>query len=142
MARQAKARAQQRLGRRRPEHHEGAGPDEAKLRVEPRFARVDLAALRALMDAPLAAFLELEVLDDVGDVDVAALDPDGLEGSVELATGRSHERTALAVLAIPGYLPDEHDARPAPPLAKYGLRGVAVQVAPAAPGRRLAQALE
>jgi hypothetical protein len=55
-----------------------------------------------LVDAPLRALLELEVLDDVGDVDVGALDADVLERLLELSSGRADEHLAGPVLAVAG----------------------------------------
>ena len=83
--------AEQRLGRRGAEQEQRGRLDDVELGPQPRHAGVDLALARLLMDAALAALLELEVLDDVGDVDVGACDPDGLEGLVELAARGSDE---------------------------------------------------
>src|SRR5690349_24260424 len=103
MLREPEARPEQRLGGGGPERRDAVRADQLDLGVQPWHARVDLALARRLVDAPLAALLELEVLDDVGDVDVAAVDPGRLERAVELAARGADERVALAVLTVPGH---------------------------------------
>src|SRR6476619_28597 len=120
---------EQRLRRRRAERDDRRRADEPDLRVEPRRARVDLALARRLVDPVLAALPELEVLDRVGDVEVAAVDPGRLEGAVELAAGGADERMPLAILAVAGHLADEHDPRLRRPLAEHGLGRALPQVA-------------
>src|SRR5262245_3876067 len=75
--------AEQRAGRRRSEADQEAWTDEAQLFVDPRLAGVDLGDGRRLVDAPLAAAFEAEVLDRVGQVDVLAIDADLVEDRVE-----------------------------------------------------------
>ena len=88
------ARAEQRLRRGRAEADDHARLDQRDLGVEPRPAGGDLAGVRLLVDAPLAARLPLEVLDDVGDVDRCAVDAGVLERAVEQLAGRADERMA------------------------------------------------
>src|SRR4051795_9646992 len=64
------------------------------------MARVDVKALRRLVDAPLSALLEVEVLDRVRDIDVLAVDAGSLEPLVQLAPGRADERTPLAIFVV------------------------------------------
>src|SRR5215813_12218531 len=54
------------------EAHEHVRFDQSQLRFEPRAAGVELRGPRRLVDAALAALLELEVLDRVGDVELLA----------------------------------------------------------------------
>jgi len=49
--------------------------DELQFLVQPPSIMFDLASRRFLMNAALAALLELEVLDGVGDVDAAPIEP-------------------------------------------------------------------
>ena len=58
--------------RRGAEQHEHRRAARPRARREPGPAGVDLAPAWLLVDAPLAALLELEVLDRVGDVDARA----------------------------------------------------------------------
>jgi hypothetical protein len=94
------------------------------------------------VDAALAALLELEVLDDVGDVDVGARDAYTLERLVELAARRPDEDPAGAVLAIARHLPHHRHRRLLHALAEDRLRGRPVEVAAAALRGGLAQRLQ
>src|SRR5947209_1839399 len=132
-------RAEERLARRGPQQDERTRVDDVELGAQPRHAGLDLRAVGRLVDAPLAALVELEVLDDVGDVDVAAVDPDLLERPVELAPGRADEGVPLAVLAIPRHLADQRQSRLLAALAEDRLRRGSIEMADAAALGRLAQ---
>ena len=75
----------------------------------------------------VAPRLPLEVLDGVRHVDVVAIDPGGLEGTVEDASGRADERTALPVLLVSRLLAHQHDVRRGASLAEHRLGRVPVQ---------------
>ena len=63
-----------------------------------------------LVNAALAALLELEVLDDIGDVELRrARSPWPQAPAQACAPGRPDERPPLAVLAVARHLADEHD---------------------------------
>ena len=94
------------------------------------------------MQPPLAALLELEVLHDVRQVDLVAVDADLLERAVELASRRAHERPAGAILAVTRLLADEHHPRAFESLPEDRLGRVAPEVTALALGRRLAQRVE
>src|SRR5207244_8109759 len=83
--------ADERLGRRRAQADDRARLDELNLSIEPRPARRNLAGVRFLVNASLAARLPLEVLDDVGDEDRGAIDAGVLERAIEQLAGRSDE---------------------------------------------------
>src|SRR3954452_17486217 len=85
------------------------------------MARVDVKALRRLVDAPLSALLEVEVLDRVRDIDVFAVDAGSLERLVQLAPGRAHEWAPLAIFAVARHLAYEHHAGLLQPLAEDSL---------------------
>jgi hypothetical protein len=142
LPREAKRAAHHGLGGGRPKQDDRVRAHELELLAQPRLAGLDLETLRRLVDAPAAALLELEVLDHVGDVDLGAYDADRLERAVELATGRSHEGPALAVLLVTGLLADHHHLGVPLPLAEHGLARAAPEVAAAAAGGRLAQCFE
>ena len=89
-----------------------------------------------LVDAPLAALLELEVLHDVRDVDAGTVEVGVVQRLVELAPRRAHERVALPVLAVAGLLADEHDPRLPRALAEHRLRRRRMEVAAAAVAAR------
>jgi hypothetical protein len=94
------------------------------------------------MNAPVAALLELEVLDDVGQIGLVARDAGGLEAAVELLAGRSDEGPAGPVLLVSRLLAHEHDSRALEAFAEDGLRGRAPEVAAATAGGRRTQRLE
>jgi hypothetical protein len=57
------------------------------------------------MQAALAARLELEVLDRIGDVASRALEPSLLETDVEQASGRADKGVACNILLVAGCSP-------------------------------------
>src|SRR5262249_10096334 len=95
---------------------------QLELGVEPRLARGDLVAGRLVVDAPLAAPGELEVLHRVGHEDVAASDAGGDERVVEHAARRPDERMADAILEIARHFTYEQRARVARPFTEHDLR--------------------
>jgi hypothetical protein len=129
---QAERAAEQGLRGGGAEQHERLRLHDLQLLVEPGAARLDLEALGRLVDAPSAAFLELEVLDDVREIRVPAFYARRHERTVELPAGGAHERPAGAVLSVARLLADQHEARALQSLAEDGLRGVSPQVAAAA----------
>jgi hypothetical protein len=132
-------RAEQGLGGGRAEAHENLRRDHGELGVQPRPAGVDVDSVRALVDAPPAAKLVVEMLDHVGDEHLGTLDPSPLETLVQHAPGRPDEGVALDVLAVAGLLADQHQAGVTGALAEDRLRGPLPQLAGAAPLDRLAQ---
>ena len=66
--------AEERLRRGGAQADEDAGLHDCELGLEPREAGGDLGPVRLLVDPPLALALPLEVLDDVRDVGVRAVD--------------------------------------------------------------------
>ena len=63
------------------------------------------------MDPALAALLELEMLDRIGDVGLGAVDPGLLQRLVEDLPRRADERVAGQILLIAGLFADEHHRR-------------------------------
>ena len=78
------------------------------------------------MDSALAALLELEVLDRVGDVELLALATRFGPRLVKHLAGRTDEWRALPIFLIPRLFSDEHDPRGGRASAEDGLRGVAI----------------
>ena len=91
------------------------------------------------MQPALAARLEFEMLDRVGDKNGRAFEPRFHNRAVEHATGRSDERPAGKVFVIAGLLADKHDFRSRRSLAGNHLGGIPVERAARAPGFRLTQ---
>ena len=142
LARDAEVAAEQRLGRGRAETDEHARLQHRDLGIQPRPAGGDLAPVRLLMDSALALGLPLEVLDDIGDVDLRAVDLDLLERPVEQLSRGPDERTPFEVLAVAGLLADEDDVRVRGSLAENGLRAGLPERSGLASRGRLAQLLQ
>src|SRR5438270_7526618 len=142
LARHTERRAEQGLGGGGAQDDQRLRSDRPQLLVEPRAAGLDLEALGSLVQPPSSAFLELEVLDHVRHVGVAAIDADLVERTRQLAAGGTDERPSLPVLLVAGLLADEHQSRALRALAEDGLAGVSPEVTAAAVGGGLPQALE
>ena len=68
--------------------------DRRQLRLEPWTAGGDLVRARRLVDPPLAALLELEVLHRVRDVEALAIEANVGQRAVQHLAGRADERRA------------------------------------------------
>src|SRR4051812_8948287 len=124
--------------RRRAERHGELRLDQVELLVEPPAARFDLVVVRLLVDAALAARLELEVLHGIRDIDARAIDAGFGKRAVEHLPGRTHEWLAGQVLLIARLFADEHERCVRWSFAEDGLRRVAVEGASLALLRLLA----
>ena len=89
---------------RRSQRDVRGGPHNRALVVEPPSAALDFIGVRPLVQPPLAALFELEVLDRMGDEDVAAPDAGVVQRPVENAAGRPDEGLAGEVLLVAGLL--------------------------------------
>jgi hypothetical protein len=114
------------------ERHDDGGLRPRKLRFEPRMACGDVPLQRRLVDAPLAARLEKEMLDGVRHVDAVGCDARFVEQRAQQSAGRPDERPALLILLVAGLLADEHQARVGRPFTGDALRRVLPQLAAAA----------
>src|SRR3954454_7870567 len=112
---------EQRLRRGRTEADDRARLDQRDLTVEPWPARGDLAGVRFLVDAPLAARLPLEVFDDVRDVDRGAIDAGVLERAIEQLPRWTDEGMAGKVLRVTRLLAHEHQPSFGRALSEYSL---------------------
>ena len=92
------------------------------------------------MNAPLAARLPLEVLDDVGDVDARSVDARVGERAIEEFAGRSDERMTCEIFVVAGLLADEHQLSPRPAFTENGLRPALPEIACVTLARGLANA--
>src|SRR5215207_7267745 len=105
----AKARPENGLRGRRPKEHQYVRLDDLQLGSQPRSAGPNLADSWLLVKARLAARLEAEVFDGVGDVRCPPLDACLGERTVEEFTRRADEGPALAIFRIPRLLTNEDD---------------------------------
>ena len=105
-----------------------------ELRFEPGTAGSNLQHVGFLMDAELASWLPLEVLDSVGYVYPGAVDAGFFKALVEELAGGTDEGAALLVFVVTGLLADHHDgdlrlySGSVLDLAENGLGGVTVQI--------------
>src|SRR5262245_5580088 len=102
-------------------------PDDVHLAFEPLATGADFELHWFLVDASLAAQLELEVLDRVRHVRGGAIDPGFGERAIQQQARRTDERLTFAVLPISGLLSDQDDARAGGAGAEHRLRGVLPQ---------------
>ena len=118
--------AEQRLCRGRAERNDESGFSARDLGFEPRKTGGDFHRAGLAVDPPCAARHPFEMLDGIGDVGLAAVDPGLDETAVEQLAGGADKRMAGEVLGVARLLADKHDARPLRPLAEHGLRRVLV----------------
>lgn len=140
----AEGGAKERLRRRRAEAEDDARFDEGDLGLEPRQAGADLGSARRLVSAPRTARVPrpFEMFYGVREIDVLAIDPRALEGSVENSPRGAHEGTALPVLDVPGLFADDEQIGPRGTLPEDGLRGAPVELTPMAAFRGATQLRE
>jgi hypothetical protein len=108
----------------RAQAHHDVGADAGKLAFQPDPAGGLFRRVRAAMQPHLAAALELEVLDRVGDVEAAAVDPQFLQRAIEQLAGRADERASAEVLGVARLLAHHEHARVLRAFAEYRLRRV------------------
>src|SRR5258708_2247619 len=125
----AEAPAQNSLGSGGAKQDQYFRPDNVYLGVEPRPALRDLDHIRLLVDAALAPRLPLEMLDDVGNVNVAAVDAGGRQGLVQHRARRADKRAPFQVLFVAWLLANNHHARALAALAKDSLRAKLPEIA-------------
>lgn len=125
LAGQAESAAEHDLRGDRAQAHDVARAHALQLALQPLQAGRHFRRVCALVQAALAAQLELEVLDHVGHVHRAPIDADLGQHLVEQMAGRADERAPLTILAIAGLLADEEQFRVGGAFAEHGLRRLA-----------------
>ncbi len=110
-----------------PDRKDQARLDQRDLAVQKRLTGGGLLGVRV-------AVARWPALDDVGDVDLIAPEPDRLEHGVEQLPGAPDERLSLAILVGARRLADHHQARLPVADAKNGLGPGLVQIAGLAAG--------
>src|SRR3954447_21260022 len=98
--------AEQAARRRRAERDDGGWLHQRALLVEPPAASLDLIGIRALVQAPLAALLKLEMLHRIGDEGLIAGNAGRRQRLVQNAARGSDKRLAGQVFLVAGLLPD------------------------------------
>lgn len=121
--------SEDRLRRAGSEAYQNRGANHRHFRFEPRLAGSQLSAVRLLVNSPLAAFFEFEMLHGVGDIDGKAIDTGFDQRAIEEAAGGSDKWMALAVFLITGLFTNEHDGSRTLAFAEDSLSGMFVQIA-------------
>jgi len=129
--------ADQRARRGRAERYRHRRLDQCALMLDPPAAGGDLAGVRPVVDAPLAARQEFEMLDGVGDVDGRAVDPGLLERFVEDRARGPDERPPGKILLVARLFADEQDRRVERAFAEHRLGRIFVEIATGAVARFL-----
>src|SRR5437762_6366071 len=124
-----KSLAAQSTRRRGAKRHDERRPDEVDFGLEPPAAGLNLAAVGPLMQALLAARLEFEMLDRIGDIGLAAIDAGIGQGAVEDFSRRPDKGLALEIFLVTRLLADKDDRRLGGTFAKDGLGGVFIELA-------------
>jgi hypothetical protein len=107
---QAVARANQGPGGDGAEANYQRRVDRREFGIQPRPAGEDFEAGRLFVNATLAAILEFEVLDSIGQVNTAPVNPCIRECAIEQSTGGPDEGSAFSILTIAWLFSDHHDA--------------------------------
>src|SRR5262245_37372333 len=134
--------AEQAPRRGRAERHDDLGLDDRAFDLVPPAAALNLIGVRPLVQPPLAALLVLEMLDRVGDEDLAAIDTRVGDREVEHAAGWPDKGMTLAILLIARLLAHHHDPRVLRPFARHHLGRAAIEGAAGARGFGVAQRRE
>jgi hypothetical protein len=85
--------------------HDEIGPDQGSLLIEPPAATIDFVGVRALVQATLAAFLEFEMLDGIGDEDLDPIEAGVTDRAVENATSGPTNGRPRKSSSLPGCSP-------------------------------------
>jgi len=119
--------AQQRMRGRCAQCDGQRRPDKRALTIEPPATGNNLAAVRAGVQSPLSARLELEVLDRVGHVSGAAIDTRIAERAVEQLSRRPDKGLPGQILLIARLFANEHQPCIDRTFAKHRLGCAAMQ---------------
>ncbi|MNT27528.1 hypothetical protein D3C72_1631650 [compost metagenome] len=119
--------AQHRARRGRAQRHDHLGADLLQLALQPQAAGLDLLLCRRLVQPPLAAQFELEMLDRIGHEELVAVQARLAQCLVQQVARRPDEGRALQVFLRAGLLAHQHDARMRGALAGHALGGIAPQ---------------
>ena len=126
------ASLQQRLGSGGPERDDALRVNQSQLVLQPRPAGGHLVIIGLGMQALLAGRGELEMLDRVGQIDLAPLDTGRSQCPIQQLAGRAHERPPRQILGVARLFAHNHQARVRRAFAEHGLRGRPAQATGAA----------
>jgi len=129
-------RTKERPGGSGTHRHQHLRLDSFDLCIEPRQACAHLARGRSTVQTTPASRLPLEMLHDIRDVRIPAIDASLRERAVHQLAGRADERPAVKVLVIAGNLAHHEQLRTRQSFAEDRLRRIPVERTAATPGRR------
>src|SRR5437660_5360757 len=130
LARDSKILTQQRLRRARSKANQHIGPHNLQLSIKPGTACFDFRLARLFVDAALAPLScdPLEMLDDVGDVNLGTVDSNFDQCLVKQFSGRPNKGMANLVFAVARLFTNKHHARRSWTFPKNRLRGISPQI--------------
>lgn len=96
----AERSSQHGLRRSRSETYDYLRLDQSDLRIEPGSARPDFYGVRSLVDTAFSTRLPLEMLHDVGDVGLAAINARFIQSLIQDSSGPTNKGSALQILVI------------------------------------------
>jgi hypothetical protein len=121
--------AEHRLQGCRAQANRDLGMNGGKLCFQPWAAGRDFRVRGFLVNAPLAPFFELEMLDRVRYVHLCTIDVRRFESTIKHAAGRTDERLPREIFFVAGLLAYKDDASLRTAFTEDCLRGVPVQLA-------------
>src|SRR5262249_36050955 len=95
--------------------------DGRDLGLEPRPAGLNFPFFGLLVNASFAAELPLEVLYDIGNVDLPAINAGLFQRLIEQSAGRPYERPALEILFVTWLFADEYQPGVRSAFTEYSL---------------------
>ena len=127
-----------RLGGGGPEANDQLGPHQRKFGFQPGSPGDNLDRGWLLMNSPLPALFELEVLHGIREINISPRDFGLFKCAVQQFPGRAHERFSGQVFPVSGLFAYHYDTGRPRSFAEHGLCSVSIQVASLAPlgGRR------
>ena len=139
IARDQKVSSQQSLSSCRSEQYDNFGPHGMNFCIEPGTAGADLKRVWLLMNSAFSPWLPFEMLDDVGKVNVFAVNTSSGQCLVEHNSRGTNERPALKIFLVARLFAYHHYARMLPALAKHGLSAAFPEIASPASRSSFAQ---
>ena len=114
--------AQDSLRCRSAEQYNNLRFDNADLCFQPGTARADLNNIGLLVQAAFPTRFPLEMLDDVGYVNIITINSGSQQGFIKESPCRSHKRSSLKVFFVARLFAHHHHACCLTAFSKYGLR--------------------
>ena len=108
--------------------HNHAGFHDSDFRFQPWQASGNLRGVRFLVQAPLSTLFKFKMFNDIGDVNLLAVNTGLFQCAVQQLTGGPDEWLSLKIFVVPGLLSDEEKMGLPGTLTKYGLSRMLPQI--------------